>query len=202
MTAAISRRSSSCQLPKRPISAQNRYLQALALEANQQHKDKVRLADVVEKWKTLGEEDKRPFVDEFNKERKLYAEAMRAYRKSLDSQGISHRTLKKFTVKRMKQVLELNSGLHQKRAIHKETNPALFYTLRTAVALFLQDLGKQVQEHLETRLEDVISVDVVDKVVEKKFGFVKESHLYQPMLESLVDPRGKPSAVSQAEQKK
>eukprot|EP00826_Nyctotherus_ovalis_P041864 TRINITY_DN4264_c0_g2_i2.p1 TRINITY_DN4264_c0_g2~~TRINITY_DN4264_c0_g2_i2.p1 ORF type:complete len:255 (+),score=76.48 TRINITY_DN4264_c0_g2_i2:93-857(+) len=174
----------SVELPKRPMAPHVRFFQEMAAEcASQGHT--ITLSEATEIWRSMEEEDKQPFVHSYKVEKKNYNQAMKSYRKSLTGQGIDYKVLKKYTAKRLKKVFELNSGLHQKRALHKEKNPNLFYTLRVAVGLFLQELGKEVQEHLERKESDVITIDDIDEALSKKYPFIVESHFYISLLESL-----------------
>jgi len=179
-------KSKPIELPKRPMAPHIRFFQEMATECAAQNHT-ITLSEATEIWRNMKEEDKQPFIDSYKIEKNLYNQAMKSYRKSLTGQGIEYKVLKKYTTKRLKKVFELNSGLHQKRALHKEKNQNLFYTLRTAVGLFLQELGKEMQEHLERKESDVITVDDIDEVLSKKYPFIVESHFYIPLLNSLND---------------
>eukprot|EP01022_Parablepharisma_sp_SALTPOND_P004888 TRINITY_DN121203_c0_g1_i1.p1 TRINITY_DN121203_c0_g1~~TRINITY_DN121203_c0_g1_i1.p1 ORF type:complete len:288 (-),score=39.81 TRINITY_DN121203_c0_g1_i1:103-885(-) len=191
LPSEVSRPRKSIELPKRPAAPHLRFFQEIAAECAAR-KQKITLSEAMEIWKGLKEEDKEPYLEEYKKEQEIYKETMKSYRASLDYQGVNHKTVKKFTTKKIKKILELNNGLHQKRGLHKERNANLFYTLRTAVALFLQDMGKEVQEYLENKGKDVVTVEALDAVLDKKFSFITESHLYPLMLDSLIDPRSMP----------
>jgi len=152
------------ELPKKPVPPHLKFFSEIAKECNER-KSSIKLGEALEIWKNLSNKEKEPYLEEYKKEQKEYREKISNYRKSLDHQGIDHTKIQKFTVKKIKKILELNSGLHQKRALHKEKNNELFYTLRTAVAIFQQELGRSVQEFLEEKNQEIhifLIYDVID----------------------------------------
>uniref|UniRef100_A0A914NAD5 HMG box domain-containing protein n=1 Tax=Meloidogyne incognita TaxID=6306 RepID=A0A914NAD5_MELIC len=116
--------------PKIPMNAYSRYFKANLSNSRREGKNTREVSSKIAKqWSTMTAEEKKPYFDEYNKEKEVYYERMKEYKETEQYKEFQKIKLEKKKRARRKSRLSIKKNVHQ----------LLMFILQTKLKFFLKN---------------------------------------------------------------
>ena len=137
--------------------------------------------DAGEKWRSMSDKEKQPFID-------AYKEAREKYDQYLEDQGIPPKSSSKRKEKPTKYRSVKIRAICGKSKDAKAAEPKVYKGLAKLAEAFIMDLGKAVEEEMKSEERRTVTVDLMAKALEgAKFGFLNSMEGFDAIIQEAED---------------